>query len=138
MRGFSLVELMIVMVIISVLGAVAIPSYQDYVIRAKVTNLLTLAQPVKLAITEALLEGSEAKVDKISNLDIAKEISVASNVITIQGNSEKLGIKPSDRALKLTLTPANEQGLIAWKCAVEPGEFKKYVPSECRQAVASE
>lgn len=130
MRGFSLVELMIVMVIISVLASVSIPAYQDYVVRAKVVNLLSLAQPIKLMVTEALLEGVDAKIEKITNQDSAKEISVASNVITITGDSQKLGLK--DKAIKMTLTPQNNQGLIVWKCAVDPSEFKKYMPSECR------
>jgi len=132
MKGFSLIELMIVMVIISILSSVAIPAYQDYVVRAKVVNLMSLAQPAKLAVTEALLEGAEAKVDKLSNHDVAKEISVANNVITIIGDSQKLGSALKDKVLKLTLTPSNDQGLVVWKCVVDPGEFKKYAPSECR------
>lgn len=132
MHGFSMVELMIVMVIIGVLSSVAIPAYQDYVIRAKVMNLLTLAQPIKLSVTEALLEGTEAKIEKISNLDAAKEISVSGNVITIIGDPQKLSASLKDKALKLTLTPTADQERITWKCVVDPGEFKKYVPSECR------
>lgn len=130
MRGFSLVELMIVMVIISILSSVAIPAYQDYVTRAKIVNLFALVQPIKLQVTEALLEGSEAKIDKITNLDHAKEISVTSNVITIVGDSQKLGLK--DKNIKLTLTPQNDQGLILWKCKVEPSELKRFIPTECR------
>lgn len=131
MRGFSMIELMIVMVIIGVLGSIAIPAYQDYVVRAKVTTLLALAQPIKLAVTEALLEGTEAKIEKLSNQDAAKEISVAGNVITILGDSNKLGI-PQDKTLKLTLTPTTNHERITWKCAVDPVDFKKYVPAECR------
>lgn len=132
MKGFSLIELMIVMVIITILSAVSIPVYQDYVVRAKVVNLLSMAQPMKLAVAEAILEGAEAKVDKINNYDLAKEISVTSNVITIVANGKKLGIG-DNKTLKLSLTPKNEQGLISWKCAVDPTEMKKYVPNECRE-----
>ena len=130
-RGFSMIELMIVMVIISVLGSIAIPSYQDYVVRAKVTTLLTQIQPIKLAVTEALLEGGEAKIEKINNQDAAKEISVSGNVITVVADPQKLSL-PKDKSLKLTLTPTLDQERIVWKCAVTPGDFKKYVPAECR------
>ena len=51
-QGFTLIELMIVVAIIGILAAVALPAYQDYTIRAKVTEGLSLANPMKLAVTE--------------------------------------------------------------------------------------
>lgn len=53
-RGFSLIELMIVVAIVAVLSAVAVPQYQDYVTRAKWTVNLTQIEPLKLAIAECL------------------------------------------------------------------------------------
>lgn len=133
MRGFSLIELMIVVVVIAVLGTLAIPAYQEYVIRAKVTHLFTMAQPAKLAIAEAVIAGSAASVERITNQDVIKDLSVTENTITITGDSEKLGIQPRDKILKITLTPdTRHSNLIIWKCNVEPVELKKYTPADCR------
>lgn len=133
MKGFSLIELMIVVGIIMVLGMLAIPSYQEYVIRAKVANILTMAQPAKLAVAEAVITGNIANFDKITDQDSIKEMTVVDNVITITANSEKLGIKPKEKILKMTLTPTtNQQNIILWKCTTEPNDLKKFVPSECR------
>lgn len=133
MKGFSLIELMIVVGIITILGMLAIPSYQDYVIRAKVVNILTMAQPAKLTISEAVISGTIASVDKITDQDTIKEMVVTDNIITITANSEKLGIKPKEKILKITLAPiTNQQNIIFWKCTAEPNELKKYVPAECR------
>lgn len=133
MKGFSLIELMIVVTIMSILSAVAIPAYQDYVLRAKVTHMLAIAQPTKLAVTEAIITGSTAQIDKIANKETIKEIAVSNNVITITGDSAKLGLRSSDRELKLTLTPDLENpSMIFWKCTIEPTDYKKYAPNECR------
>lgn len=126
-----MVELMIVMVIIGILGSVAIPGYQNYVVRAKVMNLLSTAQPIKMAVTESLLEGGEARIEKLTNQGGAREITVAGNVITIIGDSAKLGV-PADKVLKLVLTPNVERDRIVWKCAVDPIDLSKFVPVECR------
>ncbi len=134
-KGFSLIELMIVVVIISVLTMVAIPTYKDYVIRAKVSNLMALAEPSKLAVTEALASGRPATANVIENQGVAQRITVvADGSITIVGNSEALGIMPREPALQITLRPSLEQqDFVIWECAVVPEGLQKYAPAECRQ-----
>lgn len=132
-KGFSLIELMIVVGIITILGMLAIPSYQDYVIRAKVVNILAMAQPAKLSVSEAIIAGQTATVEPMLDQDSIKEMVVAKNIITITANSEKLGITPKEKVLKIILTPtSNAQQMIHWKCTTEPNDLKKYVPAECR------
>jgi type IV pilus assembly protein PilA len=95
-HGFSLIELMIVIAIVGVLSAVAIPQYQNYVMRAKWSVNLSQIEPLKLAISECLLENGMTS----SACDTAAEIQTtlpqpkyaASNGITVSSTSTTLTI----------------------------------------------
>ncbi len=138
-KGFSLIELMVVIVIVGILGSIAVPAYKDYVIRAKVTEFFTIAQPIKLAVTEALMAGKASASITSETLGLAdnqyseniQNITVANGIITITANNETLGL-PAEQALAVDLAPTQTpQGLINWGCSTGAGT-QKYVPANCR------
>jgi len=140
-QGFTLIELMIVVAIIGILAAVAIPAYQDYTIRAKVSEGLSLAATAKTAVTETNASlGSLPTTNAGAGLPAATKISGnsvlsvgvgASGVITITYNST-LGGSPTMNGGTITLTPTVSSGSVAWVCAVSSNTLNKYVPANCR------
>lgn len=137
-RGFSLIELLVVITIIGILSSIAIPAYKDHIIKTKTIELFALAEPVKLAVTEALVLGVTPEninnntlgLEPTVNVKSVTDISVANAIITVRGNSKALGI-PEDKTLAIALTPRSQNGAIQWECSTA-AEFKKYTPSDCQ------
>lgn len=137
-QGFTLIELMIVVAIIGILASLAIPAYQNYIIRAQVSEGLVLSGPVQLAVASFLEEKGTFPVD---NADAALElpttysgsyvssISVSGAVISIQyGNKANAEISGWD----VLITATSNSNSIGWACSSGGIISDNYLPSSCR------
>ncbi|HEZ0474207.1 TPA: pilin [Neisseria meningitidis] len=122
-KGFTLIELMIVIAIVGILAAVALPAYQDYTARAQVSEAILLAEGQKSAVTEYYLNhgtwpknNTSAGVASSSTIKgkYVKEVTVANGVITAQMASSNVNNEIKDK--KLSLWAKRQDGSVKWFC----------------------
>ncbi len=135
-KGFTLIELMIVVAIIGILAAVALPAYQDYTVRAKVSELMLAASSARTCVTEAYQSTGGATVPTGVSVDCAIATTgkvvgatVATNgVITVTGSTATTSVG-QDVTVTLSPTVQSTAGTLTWACTGTP---VKYVPGSCR------
>jgi type IV pilus assembly protein PilA len=136
-KGFTLIELMIVVAIIGILAAIAIPAYSDYTKRAKVTELVTAGSACKASVSEFF----QAEQAFPANLDQAgcsgtptakiQSLTLAANtgVITVEANVTGAGVT-GNYVLVPSETTVNS-GVLEWACTASTID-PKYLPANCR------
>ena len=161
-KGFTLIELMIVVAIIGILAAIAIPAYQDYTIRAQVSEGMNLAAAAKAAVAETFLNRGVAPANRTAagmsatGTDTSGKyvtaVDVANGAITVTYGNEanaQIGVPPKTLEIVPYTTKDNS---VAWRCGGAPvpanttimtgavwtggtlagPNYVKYLPSACR------
>ncbi|EMT0310906.1 pilin, partial [Neisseria gonorrhoeae] len=122
-KGFTLIELMIVIAIVGILAAVALPAYQDYTARAQVSEAILLAEGQKSAVTEYYLNNGEwpenntsAGVASASDIKgkYVESVTVANGVVTAK--MKPSGVNKEIQGKKLSLWAKRENGSVKWFC----------------------
>ena len=139
-HGFTLIELMIVVAIIGILAAVAVPMYLDYTVRTQVASGLTLASGAKASVTEYFQDqGAFPSTNNLAGLSAPTNITsqyvsqievTGLGLIQVTFGGPDVNTKINNTIL--TMTPADAGGSVIWACTGDVTLVAKWLPPACR------
>lgn len=145
-QGFTLIELMIVVTIIGLLAAIALPQYEDFTVQAKVSEGLKLADQVKVSVAAATqvlgryASGGNSVANNSYGLPVATEIrGTYVSAVQVADSGGVIHIYYQNNLgdginnLSITLRPSTARvGSITWTCKIDQAGYTRWVPVECR------
>ena len=137
-QGFTLIELMIVVAIIGILAAIALPAYQDYTVRSRVSELAVIASGMKSTVGENIANNGAIGAGSclgVTNIDTGDALKNTASTTCDDDTGEIAATgTAAAKAVVLTFTPTlTTNGAIKWVCTSDATNAK-YVPAECRAA----